>query len=869
MERDLDSELQLHYDREVAKLVARGLPAAEAQRQARLAIGGTEQLKEDSRDAWGIRWLESGLRDGRYALRTLRKHPAVALCALLILTISSGASTAVFSVLDATVFEPLPVANADRLLRLQIVSDRAQTVATYPSYTAFEQLRHAQSMKQLAAESTPISVADAAQVRQRADAPTATGLRVRCATGNYFDVLGLGAHVGRTLQTSDDDASADHQVAVATYRFWKDRYALDPRALGSTLQIRSTPFTIVGFLPEGFEGTRKGALVDVYVPMASMPDACGRSVQPIGVLARGTSRSAASAEFTLLWNRLKTDPQFAIGAIAGQLLVSSASRGVASVDDDQETSLYLLAFGVGLVLLIGCLNASCLLVVQGVARRNEIAIRRALGATGAAILRQSFIESGLLAATGGLCGIALATLGEKAILTWLHWGGRPIDLSVDGRVLGFSLAVVLIAGVVSGLLPALDAMRTQHLEIYRDEQLRPFRSGKALIILEVALSLMLVAGAGMFLRSVSKLRSIPLGFNARDIVLVTLWPNYQDFPEDVDNERYLTAQAARLRTRLAQMPGMDRATVGTGRTFSRRFTYDVSRADGPSGEAVTADAAHVDDRYFDVLQIPLLFGRAFADWDNDSSERVVIVNRSLAGRLFGPASPLGREVALGATTAKVVGVAGDIHRRSLKDPPVSMIYLPLWQRPVGRGWTAETNVQVRTHQSPIDVQRAIEAEIAAGRYALQLSSLDDSRTLESDIEASYADDTVRMHAMSLLAGVSLVLVLAGIYGLTTYVVARRSREIGVRMAIGATPNQILGLILKECVMLVGIGVLLGIPGTLVVMRAVSNYTFHVTPLDPSTIAGAVAVMLLTAGAAAARPLWRSTRVDPVETLRAN
>jgi predicted permease len=876
MERDLAAELELHHEREVAKLVARGLTPGEAQRQARLAFGGAAQVKEATRDAWGIRALESMMRDVRHALRVLRKHPAVTACGIVILAISTGASTAVFTVLDGAMFKPLPVANAERLVRLTVVPDATGSGRRYPPYAAFEQLRGlTHGLEQIAAESQPGGAASAAAAPRVAPAGSPR-VRAMCATGNFFDVLGVHARVGRTLQPFDDGPAADHDVAVGTYKFWRDRYQLDPNAIGSTVQIRSRPFTLVGFLPEGFEGIRKGMAVDVYVPTAALTDACvglwggGSTVEAIGLLARDTSRPSASADLAHLWTDLKNSGDYAPGVINGQLTISDASRGIAAIDDNQKTSLFLLAWAVGLIVLLGCLNASCLLTVQGVARRNEIALRRALGATASAVLRQAMLESCLLTAAGGAGGLALATLGGKAILTWLGRSVRPIELALDARVLGFSLAVVLISGLVSGVIPALDALRTRQLQIHRDEQLRPFRSGKVLIGLEVALSLMLLAGAVMFLRGVENLRSVPLGFDARDVAVVILWPNFDNLPENADHERFLTAENSRLRDRLQHVPGFEQATFGTGRTFTGGLTGDtVTRAGVTSGESVAIDAVQqVDDRYFDVLQIPLVAGRRFSTRDDDGSERVVILNDSLARRLFGQANPLGQSVALGSITASVVGIAGDIHLRSLKKPPASMIYLPLWQRPAGRGYNGETNVQVRTRQSPAEVSAAIEGEISAGHYALR-RSLAEPTTLETTIGASYADDTLRLNAVSLLAAIALVLVVVGLYGVMAYAVARRVREIGVRMAIGATPTRIVSLIGKECATVVGIGILTGIPGAVVVMRAVSSYTFEVSPLDPATLCGAIVGMLLAASVAVARPIWRSTHVDPVKTLRAH
>jgi len=877
MERELAAELELHREREAAKLVARGLTPGEAQRQARLALGGEDQVKESVRDTWGLQPLESMMRDARHALRVLRKHSAVTACGIVILTISTGASTAVFTVLDSAMFRPLPVPNAGRLVRLTVVPD-----ATVPDakgggrrsapYAAFEWLRSlSHGFEQIAAESQPAMATATARVAP----PGSRGARAMCATGNFFDVLGVRARSGRTLQPFDDDPAADHDVAVGTYTFWRNRYQLDPNAIGATVEVRSRPFTLVGFLPEGFEGIRKGTAIDVYVPIAAMADACrgswggGSTVEAVGLLARDAGWPTASARLAQLWSQLKESGDYAPGMITGQLAIADASRGIAAVDDDEKTSLYLLAWAVALIVVLGSLNVSCLLAVQGVARRNEIALRRALGASASAVLRQSMLESCLLTAAGGIGGVALATVGSHAILTWLGRSVRPIELAIDGRVLGFSLALVLISGLVSGVIPALDALRTRHLHVHRDEQLRPFRSGKVLIGVEVALSLMLLAGAVMFLRGVGNLRSVPLGFDARDVAVVRLGPKFEDIPANVDRERYVTAEAARLRERFRHVSGLEQSTLGTGRTFAGGSTGNtVTRADVPAGEPVPVDALQqIDDQYFDVLRIPLTSGRRFSARDDEGSERVVILNSSLARRLFGETNPLGQAVLIKGSTASVVGVVGDIQRRSVRTPPASMVYVPVWQRPPGPGWDAETNVQVRTRRSPAEVHAAIEREIAAGHYAFR--SLADPATLDSMIGASYADDTLRLNAMSVLAAIALVLVVVGLYGVMAYAVARRVREIGVRMAIGATPTRIARLVVKECTVVVGLGILAGIPGAVLVMRAVSSYTFEVSPLDPTTLAGAIAGMLLAAGAAVARPIWRSTHVDPVKTLRAH
>ncbi len=889
---DIDDEFAFHVQSKTDELVGKGWDPASARREAERRFGPAREIrseclqmskglvqKEARREYFAGWW-----RDVRYAARVLRKAKVSTASAILILTISTGASTAVFTVFDATIYKPLAVANAGRLVHLQVIKEPGAKPTSLPiegiellsgATRSLEKIAH---IGQAVRERTP----------GEPDTPWAGGPTAICVSGNYFDVLGVQAQIGRTLQSSDDNPSVEYHVAVATYRIWRERYGLSPEALGKKVYLNSVPFTIIGFLPEGFGYIRKGVAPDFYIPIVASKEvlspvfARSKSFLTVGLLSRNVTLKAASVELTGVWERLKKSEQLVPGTITGRLMTTSLSRGFTSIAGEQETSLYLLAGVIGLTLLIGCVNVSCLLAARGAMRRNEIAIRRALGAGAGPIIRQSFVESCLLALVGGGLGVAVAAWGGRLILAGLQWGDRSIDLTPDGRVLGFSLTLALATGTLCGMLPALQALRTRHLEIYRDGQVRPFRSGKVLIAAEVALSLILVAAAGMFLRGIGNLSSVPVGFDAHDVSVIRLFPNYDKFPDGIDTvqlqERYMTAEASRLRDRLGRIHGMEKVAFATGMTFDGGPTdYFATRLDdvvGAQGELVSVCSVHVDDRYFDVLEIPLKSGRRFSNRDDATSERVAILSESVARKLFGNQDPVGQHVRVGsmlnnvftkATSVTVVGVAGDIRQESLKKPSAPLIYLPFWQPPAGRGFAAQTGIHVRTGRPPGDIEALIEQELKDGRYALQITRVS---TLEDDIGASYRDDRVRMQATSIFASIALVLIVAGIYGLMAYAVAQRSREIGVRMAVGATSARIIALVFKDCMAVVAIGLILGIPGALAVMRVLSAYVFELSPTDPVTLGGAIALMLATATLAVAGPAWRSTQVDPVKALRA-
>jgi predicted permease len=807
-------------------------------------------------------------RDVRYSARVLVRAKLLTISVIAILGIAAGASTAVFTVLDATIFRPLHLPNASRLVRLEILADGSGGELIDPSYEDIRLL--AERSRTLSAVAGMTGITAAAPVGNQS---TLLGADVGPAafvfvTGNFFDVLGVRPQVGRTLRASDDSVAADYHVAVATHRFWRDHFGLDPAALGRTVRFASLQFTIIGFLPESFEYVQKGASPALYIPMIArrylFPELSGGSprLPAIGLLRPGTTVKAASRELDRLWNDLGNDHTVS-EQISGPLVAWDASRGIAAIAGEDRISTYLLTLAIGVTLLIACLNVSCLLVARGASRRSEIALRLALGARAGSIFRQCMVESCLLTLAGGLVGLALAAWSAPLLLTALHLRHQVVDLNPDGRVLVFSLTLALATGLVSGLLPAFEAVKTGERRLHRDEHLPALRSVRALIAAEVALSLILLAAAAMCLRGVANLESVPLGFNPQNISVIRLFPDYEMFPTGVSYERYLTAEALRLREDVSRIPETTHVAFSTGRTFRGGAPdYDARRVGATAATRVVS--IHVDDNYFDLLQIPVMAGRAFTENDNDGAQRVAVLSESAARRLFGKGSPVGHQIIVGATTCTVVGLVGDIRRRSLKEGPAPTVYLPFWQPPAGRGWSAETDVHVRTRRSVGDVASIIDERLHSGRYALRLV---DWSTLGQSVEASYVDDRVRTQTTAFFAAAGLLLVAAGTYGLIAYSVARRSREIGVRIAVGATSAQIVWLILKEGMMLVGFGLAFGLPGALAVSRSISALVFQVPPLDPISNATAVVVIVGVAALAAAGPAWRFTRANPVAHLR--
>jgi predicted permease len=579
------------------------------------------------------------------------------------------------------------------------------------------------------------------------------------------------------------------------------------------------------------------------------------------------TQAAAQAQLQAVWQQYTATGAglppagFDPNPATERIVVADGSSGIAGISGERKTSLQLLAAILGMLLLMGCVNVGCLLMARTASRQQELAIRLSLGAGKARILRQLLMESALVSLTGGAGGLLLAFGAEKLILAGLRWGKNPIDLALDGRVLAFSLAISLVTGLLCGLAPAVQLLRGGRLVLNLERMARPVSSGRALVVVEVALSLAMVAGAAMFARGLHNLRSVPLGFSAEGVAVIRLVPEGEGESKQMDE---MEQSAVKIASQLRGTPGIESVTVADSIPFNDGgVSWSVRSA--PGAPVKNPTIVRIAPEYFGTMQIPLIAGRTFAAHDDASAPKATVLSAGLARGLFGDENPVGKSIRVGDSfDVEVVGVAGDIKQGSVKRVAGAVMYLPISQPHVGGAHMGTTKLTVRTRMDPRNVTKLVNDRIAVGRFPLVV---DAASSLAEDVGASYFNDRVRMQATSAIGAIALLLIVAGIYGLMAYWVAQRTREIGVRVAIGSTSGRIVRLVLRQSVRLIVIGVLVGVPGAVLAMRALSGIVYGLEPVDIASLVAAALILLATGIAAAAVPAWRAARLDPLEALR--
>ena len=867
---DVEDEFQFHLQTKIEELIASGLTAEEARREALRQFGPVQSYRNECRSIGKRRlvavargeYLLGWLGDLRYTLRVLSRAKASTLAAVAILAAGIGAGTAVFTFFDRLLYQPLPVREPSRLIAIAtspFLQSGKPEASRYLPYEAYLNLRDANNTLAGIAAEANFGLRES-HGRAKIEKPA----WARAVSGNYFEVLSVRPLLGRALAPADEAASADPHVAVAGYRFWSRRFGRSPNAIGSAIYLNDEAFTIVGVLPEGFYGTRKGSDEDLYVPIAGNRPSYFRQLleaQLIGRLRPGVAMRTAQANLQALWTPLagEAKDRWKPQTHGAAVVCADASAGYSGAEGETQGSLRLLAVIVGLLLLMACVNVACLLAARGAARRHEMAIRLSLGAGKARILRQSLLESLLVALAGGTAGVLLSLWASRLLLIAFQWRDKPIDLAPDVRVLAFGLGLSLVTGLLFGLAPALQSLRGARVALLPERTVAPrFASGKALIVFEVALSLVMVAGAAVFIRSFRNLRTEPTGFSAERVSVISL--------AATDSEDFAppTSAALQLADSLRATPRIEAAGVSDLLTFDdTRFGYTVAPAESPQDKRPT-NTLRVDGAYFSALRVPLIAGRTFTDNDDAHSPMVVILCESAARRVFGQQNPIGRSVAVGKTQAQVVGIVNDIKFTKVTEPAPNVVFQPVTQDWFGGARSPGIKLQVRSRMAPDDIAALVRARIRERRLA---AAVDGARSLEDAIGKSMLSDRVRMQASSLFGALALALIAAGIYGLMAYSVARRTREIGVRMAVGSKPAEIMRLILHDSLRLALIGIAIGLPGALVLMRAVSGMLFGLAPFDPASLVAAAAFLLATAVAASAAPAWRAAHLDPVQALR--
>jgi predicted permease len=893
LERDLEEEIRSHLELQIEENVRQGMNLEDARLAALRKFGGVEQVKETYRDRRSFPLVESIFQDLRYALRTLKKNPGFTAVISLPLALGIGANTAIFSVVNVVLLKMLPIKEPEQLVILSHTNTfRDRNNFWYSTYERFRDNDRTLSSI-LAYYPLRLTVSVEGQPE-----PAINGQLV---TGNYYAVLGVNAALGRTISSDDDRAPGTHPVCIISDGYWLRRFGRDPAIIGKTIHLNGFPFTVIGVTPPEFFGLEVGSSMDISVPVAMreqlIPGICcdwsliGR-FRMLGRLRPETTMEQAQASLGLLYQQQMTDlfertsnslkkPDPSI--LEERLIVASGSKGVSALRRQFSQPLFVLMNVVALVLLIACANVAGLMLTRGVGRRKEIALRLALGASRLRLARQLLTESLLLAGLGGLLGVIFAWWGTRLFLPLMSQEGIPPHLSLtpDLHMFGFTAVVVVLTGTLFGLAPAFLATRVDLQSTLKlDSQGKSGRNarlgfGQVFVIAQVALSLLLMVGAGLFVRSLQKLQQVDTGYARENVLALKLEPVGSENKGRVRPQ--LTALYDELVRRVEALPSVLQASLVGYSPISR--SEWLVRGQGPEAsnpmyvegytpqpnEDMRINWTQVYPNSFATLGIPLLAGRDFGSQDSGGVEKVAVINESMARRFFGAENPLGRRFGFAlpfrSGEIEIIGVVKDAKYKNLRETGRPMFYLPFSQAGTGYG---QMTLVVRTAGNPLLIAAAVQREARALDPAMPMFQ---AETLAAQVDASLVQERLVATLSSVFSLLALLLACIGLYGVMAYDVARRTHEIGIRMALGASARRVVQLVLGETLRLVGIGVVIGLGVALAATRLVKSLLFGLQPHDPLIIGVAVFVLLAVAAVAGYLPARRASRVDPMMALR--
>jgi len=854
LDRDLDEELSSYLDLLTEEKVRAGMSPEQARRAARLELGGIEQVKEKVREKRLGAGLDTLLQDIRYAVRTLRKNAGFAVVAILILAIGIGATTALFSTIHTALLRGIPFQEPDRLVvGLKTFDGVLSGPVSRVDY--FDYRESSRSFEELAALTTFTMQFTVTGGRQ----PELVDAGF--VTWNLFRTLGVNPIVGRHF-LPEEEVPSGAGVILISYGFWQSRFGGDPDAVGSTLNVDGSPFTVVGVMPQSFRflfDADVWGLVDRAGPFDSERDSHSHLV--VGRLRSGVTMEQAQSDVDVVSSALAEQyPESNAGKAL--LLTELRSYMVRNV----RLSLLLLMGTTVLVLLIACGNVAGLLLARGERRLSEMAMRSALGASRRRLLRQLLTESLILTVAAGLLGITVAYLLQGVILQLLPIGELGMERPViSAAALVFTLLVSIATGTLVGVVPALRGTATQPAEQLRSgprtsEGIHSSRLRSGLVVLQVALSVALLIGSGLLIRSFAHLSTVDLGFDSDNLLTGQMQIQVSNYPTREERNQFFTSLLEEIET----LPGVVSATVINKLPIRSPWqdwsVWPVERPPQSPQEDFTAMARWVPSGYFGTMGIPLIAGRDIAATDVPGSPYVIVLSEGVVQRLFQGSDPIGRMVSVaGWRTFEVVGVVGDARVNTLRRAPDAAMYMSFAQMGPARAQIAvRTSGDPTTLVGPIeDLLRQKDPNVLFAKVSTMASVLDDE----------VAGFRIVILSLVLFSCVALALTAIGLYGVLAYHVTQRQNEIGVRMAMGASNGDLLGMILRRGLLLAGLGLLLGVaaayPGTLLVQQLL----FETQPLDPTAYVGAVGFLGLVAALACFLPAWRATQVNPVEVLR--
>ena len=862
LDGELDEEVRGYAEMLAEEKIRHGINAGDALREAKMETGGIEQVKEQVREARAGHFLETLWQDLRYGARMLRKSPGFTAVAVLTLALGIGANTAIFSVVDAVLLRPLPYPDPDRLMMIYQAAPQAgvrKAGVSYPNFQDWQ--RAARSLEDLTAfRTSQFALSGAGE---------ATNVIAGAVTSEYFSMFRVTPILGRTLLPSDDVPGAAG-VAVLSERLWRSRFGSDPSIVGKTIELEQRPFTVIGVVPGNFQPQVPDARAVLWVPLLQDSIAVqlykrrgGHYLYVAGRLKAGVTLPQAQSELQSIEEALQK--QFPDANKGWNSRIIPMQEDLAG---NFRLALLVLFGAVVLIFLIACANVASLQMVRATARQREVAIRTALGAGRARLFQQFLTECILIGGAGGAAGLLAAYATVQGFTSWLPADlPRVNEIHVNGDVLAFGLVLALLAGIALGLAPAwspsglgfADALKQGGRSGGEDAGRRTLRS--AFVVAEMALAVVLLIGAGLLIRSFERLANLNPGFNPSNLLTAGVSLDYSQYA----TPQKLIAFYNQTMARMKSLPGARESAVVVPRPLADGYINLGFQVEGrpqlTQSQEPTANLVMVSPNYFHVMQIPLLGGRELGEADSESAPRVCLISETAARAVFGGENPIGKRIDIGypqSAKHEIVGVVGDVKDMSLASTGTGQVYVPFVQNPLGgigvairaRGGAAQLSSAVRGKFHAIDPSLPVEIE-----------------PISEVIGESITEPRFRTALLGLFGGVALLLAAIGIYGVISYNIGLRTREIGIRMALGAQRRDVLRLIVMRVFLLAATGVALGLAASFGLTRFLKSLLFQVSVMDAVTYAVVAAVMIAVALAACYIPARRAMRVDPMVALR--
>lgn len=855
VEAELNEELRYHLERQIEVNTAAGMSVEEARYAALRAMHGLDQRKEECRDMRRVRLIEDLWQDFRFGLRSLLKRPGFTAIALLALALGIGANTAIFSLVNAVILQPLPYRDPDRLISVYGTRNRSTQGSVGP--TDFLDYRSQnKTFEQFAASGSmmlPMNLTGSGEPER---------LNASIITGNYFDTFGVRPALGRGFSLENEKTGQDH-VTVLSHAFWQTRFGGDPNIVNKTINLDGKAYEVLGVMPAEVVLPQPAQL---WVPInfdadPEMKMRNARFLRGIGRLKEGVTLDQAQTDTDLIAAQLEqqypdSNTGWSLRLIPLREILVGGSR----------TMLFILFGAVGFVLLIACANVANLLLVRAAARQKEIAMRTALGASRLRIIRQMITESLLLAIFGGALGALLAVAGVKLLVSLGEDNiPRTANVKIDATVLAFTLLISLATGLLFGLAPAIRTMKENLVDALKDgirggsEATVKNRTRSLLVVFESAIAVMLLIAAGLLIRSLVALQNVDPGFDPNNVLTLRV---------DLPRQKYNTPEKAsnffeQLETRVAGLPGVEAVGLITDLPLSgeaRDMPYRVE------GRPATSDIAFVDFRrvnknYFSAMRIPLRRGRNFTEQEVRQSDKAIVVSQAFVDSVFPNEEALGKRLIIWSGIRnepyEIIGIVGDTRYQSLQGEPSATMYVPTRE-------LLFVNLVIRTQGDPLSLVGGVRKEVNALDPDQPIAAI---RPMTEWVAMSAAGARYRTTLLGLFALLAMILAATGIYGVMSYSVAQRTQEIGVRMALGARPLDVLKLVVRQGMMLVLIGVIVGLAGALALTRVMSSLLFGVTERDPITFVAVAALLIVVAFISCFVPAHRATRIDPLIALR--